>query len=115
LLKKISVIERDFFIIIQPFAVSLSVEELKLVELVKLAGIQPTSSLVALAAATGLLSGLIAVGPGAALIAAGLIGSNLQNKEKQQQETDFQEPEVALEKIKTIIEIYYRFEAYQLE
>jgi len=82
---------------------------------VKLAGIQPTSRLVALAAATGLLSGLIAVGAGAALIAAGLIGWNLQNKEKQQQETDFQEQEVALEKIKTIIEIYYRFEAYQLE
>ena len=77
----------------------------------KLAGIQPTSSLVALAAATGLLSGLIAVGSGAALIAAGLIGSNLQNKEK----TDFPEQELALEKIKTIIEIYYRFEAYQLE
>lgn len=81
----------------------------------KLAGIQPTSSLVALAAATGLLSGLIAVEPGAALIAAGLIGWNLQNKEKQQQETDFQEQEVALEKIKMIIENYYRFEAYELE
>ena len=77
----------------------------------KLAGIQPTSSLVALAAATGLLSGLIAVGSGAALIAAGLIGSNWQNKEK----TDFPEQELTLEKIKTIIEIYYRFEAYQLE
>ena len=80
----------------------------------KLAGIQPTSSLVALGAATGLLSGLIAVGSGAALIAARLIGSNLPNKEKQQ-ETDFAEQELALEKIKTIIEIYYRYEAYQLE
>ena len=81
----------------------------------KLAGIQPTSSLVALAAATGLLSGLIAVGYGAPLIAAGLIGSNLPNKEKQQEKTDFPEQELALEKIKTIIEIYYLSEAYQLE
>ena len=81
----------------------------------KLAGIQPTSSLVALAAATGLLSGLIAVGSGAALIAAGLRGWNLQNKEKQQEKTDFPEQELAVEKIKRIIEIYYRFEAYQLE
>jgi hypothetical protein len=44
-----------------------------------------------------------------------LIGYNLLNKKKQQEKTDFAEQELALEKIKTLIEIYYRFEAYQLE
>lgn len=67
-----------------------------------------------LALVLGLVGLIAAVGAGAALI-AGLIGYKLLNKEKQQEKTDFPEQELALDKIKTIIEIYYRFEAYQLE